>query len=185
GPGRVGPAAAGDPDPPDDDPLAAGPGRPAGGAGGDPGGDGGHQRLLEGGLLPAGSGRVRGLAGECPRRQAPPGTAQDRHPGRGAAGAPRRAAAAAAPLRPPTGDPAAAGRGPLPGGSGRGPDRRKAAGGAGCRVDAQIKLSVVASDIFGVSGRAMLAALVAGERAPKVLAQLARTRLRAKTSLWE
>jgi transposase len=45
--------------------------------------------------------------------------------------------------------------------------------------DAQIKLSVVASDIFGVSGRAMLAALVAGERDPKVLAQLARTRLRA------
>jgi transposase len=46
--------------------------------------------------------------------------------------------------------------------------------------DAQIKLSVVASDIFGVSGRAMLAALVAGERDPKVLAQPARTRLRAK-----
>jgi transposase len=46
--------------------------------------------------------------------------------------------------------------------------------------DAQIKLSVVASDIFGVSGRAMLAALVAGERDPKRLAQLARTRMRAK-----
>jgi hypothetical protein len=46
--------------------------------------------------------------------------------------------------------------------------------------DAQIKLSVVASDIFGVSGRAMLAALIAGERDPIVLAQLARTRLRAK-----
>jgi transposase len=46
--------------------------------------------------------------------------------------------------------------------------------------DAQIKLSVVASDIFGVSGRAMLAALVAGERDPKVLAQLARARMRAK-----
>jgi transposase len=46
--------------------------------------------------------------------------------------------------------------------------------------DAQIKLSVVASDIFGVSGRAMLAALIAGERDPKMLAQLARTRLRAK-----
>jgi transposase len=30
--------------------------------------------------------------------------------------------------------------------------------------DAQIKLSVVAADIFGVSGRAMLEALVAGER---------------------
>jgi transposase len=46
--------------------------------------------------------------------------------------------------------------------------------------DAQIKLGVVASDIFGVSGRDMLAALLAGERDPKVLAQLARTRLRAK-----
>ena len=47
--------------------------------------------------------------------------------------------------------------------------------------DAQIKLSVVASDIFGVSGREMLAALIAGERDPKVLAQLARARMRAKT----
>jgi transposase len=46
--------------------------------------------------------------------------------------------------------------------------------------DAQIKLSVVAADILGVSGRAMLAALVAGERDPKQLAQLARTRMRAK-----
>jgi transposase len=51
--------------------------------------------------------------------------------------------------------------------------------------DAQIKLSVVASDIFGVSGRAMLAALLAGERDPKRLAQLARTRLRAKLGLLE
>jgi transposase len=46
--------------------------------------------------------------------------------------------------------------------------------------DAQINRSVVASDIFGVSGRAMLAALVAGERDPKRLAQLARARMRAK-----
>lgn len=46
--------------------------------------------------------------------------------------------------------------------------------------DAQIKLSVVASDIFGVSGRAMLDALVAGQRDPQALAQLARTRMRAK-----
>jgi len=44
---------------------------------------------------------------------------------------------------------------------------------------------VVASDSFGVSGRAMLAALIAGERDPKVLAQLARARLRAKLSLLE
>jgi transposase len=46
--------------------------------------------------------------------------------------------------------------------------------------DACIKLSVVASDIFGVSGRAMMAALIAGERDPKVLAEMARTRLRVK-----
>lgn len=51
--------------------------------------------------------------------------------------------------------------------------------------DACIKLSVVASDIFGVSGRDMLAALIAGERDPKVLAQLARSRMRTKISLLE
>ena len=36
--------------------------------------------------------------------------------------------------------------------------------------DAGIKLSAVASDILGVSGRAMLEALIAGERDPVVLA---------------
>ena len=51
--------------------------------------------------------------------------------------------------------------------------------------DAQIKLSVVATDIFGVSGREMLAALIAGEQDPKALAQLARTRMRAKIPLLE
>ncbi len=48
--------------------------------------------------------------------------------------------------------------------------------------DAQIKLSVVASDMFGVSGRAILAALIAGQRDPAVLAELSRGRLRAKIS---
>lgn len=48
--------------------------------------------------------------------------------------------------------------------------------------DACIKLSVVASDIFGVSGRDMLAALAAGERDPEVLAQFARSRMRGKIS---
>jgi transposase len=48
--------------------------------------------------------------------------------------------------------------------------------------DAQIKLSVVASDIFGVSGRDMMAALIAGQRDPTALAQLARARMRAKIS---
>lgn len=47
--------------------------------------------------------------------------------------------------------------------------------------DAGIKLSSVTSDILGVSGRAMLEALVAGERDPRVLAALARMGLRNKT----
>lgn len=46
--------------------------------------------------------------------------------------------------------------------------------------DAQIKLSVVASDIFGVSGRQMMAALIGGQTNPTVLAELARGRMRAK-----
>jgi transposase len=46
--------------------------------------------------------------------------------------------------------------------------------------DASIRLGSVASDVLGVSGRAMLAALLAGERDPKVLAELARGRLRSK-----
>jgi transposase len=46
---------------------------------------------------------------------------------------------------------------------------------------AGIKLDSVASDTFGVSGRAMLDALVAGERDPQVLAGLARGVLRNKT----
>jgi transposase len=48
--------------------------------------------------------------------------------------------------------------------------------------DAQIKLSVVVSDIFGVSGREMMAALIAGERDPRVLAEMARGRMRSKTA---
>jgi len=46
--------------------------------------------------------------------------------------------------------------------------------------DAGIKLDSVATDVLGVSGRAMLAALVAGERDPKTLAELAKGKLRKK-----
>jgi transposase len=46
--------------------------------------------------------------------------------------------------------------------------------------DAGIKLDSVASDVLGVSGRAMLAALIVGERDPDVLAELAKGRLRRK-----
>src|SRR3954469_25536904 len=51
--------------------------------------------------------------------------------------------------------------------------------------DACIKLSVVASDIFGVSGREMMAALIGGERDPKILAAMARARMRAKIGILE
>ena len=51
--------------------------------------------------------------------------------------------------------------------------------------DAQVKLGTVATDIFGVSGRAMLDALVAGVRDPKVLAALARGRLLVKKTALE
>lgn len=51
--------------------------------------------------------------------------------------------------------------------------------------DAQIKLSVVASDILGVSGREMMAASLAGERDPKALVQLARSSMRRKIPLLE
>ncbi len=46
--------------------------------------------------------------------------------------------------------------------------------------DAGMKLSSVASDISGVSGRAMLEALITGQRDPAALAQLAKRRLRSK-----
>ena len=46
--------------------------------------------------------------------------------------------------------------------------------------DAGIKLSSVASEITGVSGRAMLEALVGGTTDPEVLADLARGSLRNK-----
>ena len=46
--------------------------------------------------------------------------------------------------------------------------------------DGHLKLSSVISDIHGASGRDMLAAIAAGQRDPKALAQLARGTMRAK-----
>ncbi|MGH3782213.1 MAG: IS110 family transposase [Pseudonocardiaceae bacterium] len=46
--------------------------------------------------------------------------------------------------------------------------------------DAGIKLSSVASDILGVSGRAMLGALIEGERDVHTLAEMAKARMRPK-----
>lgn len=49
--------------------------------------------------------------------------------------------------------------------------------------DTQIKLSSVISDIFGKSGRAMLEALIAGQRDPYVLAEMAQGKMRVKISV--
>lgn len=46
--------------------------------------------------------------------------------------------------------------------------------------DAGVKLSCVATDVMGVSGRAMMRALIDGQADPEALAELARGRLRAK-----
>jgi hypothetical protein len=46
--------------------------------------------------------------------------------------------------------------------------------------DAGIKLDSVASDVLGVSARRMIEALIAGERDPEVLAEMAMTRMRPK-----
>ena len=46
--------------------------------------------------------------------------------------------------------------------------------------DAHLKLSSVISDIHGVSGRDMLRAIIAGERTPEVLAEMARGVMRRK-----
>lgn len=49
--------------------------------------------------------------------------------------------------------------------------------------DAGIKLSAVVSDLLGKSARAMLEALIAGERDPEVLAEMARASMRAKRQI--
>ena len=46
--------------------------------------------------------------------------------------------------------------------------------------DAGVKLSCVATDVMGVSGRAMMRALIEGEAEPEALAELAKGRLRRK-----
>jgi transposase len=51
--------------------------------------------------------------------------------------------------------------------------------------DSQVKLSSVISDLLGVSGRQMLEAMIAGQRDPRVLAQMAHGTMRAKIGLLE
>jgi transposase len=49
--------------------------------------------------------------------------------------------------------------------------------------DALVKISSILTDLHGVSGRAMIEALIAGERDPMVLAELAKGRARARLGL--
>src|SRR6185369_6337528 len=51
--------------------------------------------------------------------------------------------------------------------------------------DAQIKISSVLSELHGVTARAMMDALIAGQRDPRALAQLAKGRARKKTAQLE
>jgi hypothetical protein len=51
--------------------------------------------------------------------------------------------------------------------------------------DSQVKLSTVVSDIFGMSGRAMLEAMIGEQRYTWALAQLAHGRMRCKLSRLE
>ena len=51
--------------------------------------------------------------------------------------------------------------------------------------DAQIKISSVLSELHGVTARAMMDALIAGQRDPRALAQLAEGRARKKTAQLE
>ena len=51
--------------------------------------------------------------------------------------------------------------------------------------DAQIKISSVLTELHGVSGRAMMDALIAGQRDPHTLARLARGRAKVKTAQLE
>jgi hypothetical protein len=88
-----------------------------------------------------------------------------------------RVRAAARQLRAPAADPPAAGSDPRPQAA---PSRPMAPSASGSkrpwRTPAASRVSV-ATDVLGVSGRAMLEALVAGERDRKVLAELAKGKL--------
>jgi transposase len=89
---------------------------------------------------------------------------------------------AAAQLRPAAGDPPAAGLHPAAAGPDPGPVRH--AQRIEKLLEALIKLSPGATDIMGKSGRAMIGALIAGERDPQVLAGLAAAGCGSGTPPW-
>src|SRR4051794_10680000 len=139
----------------DDVPVACGDARLAGRAGGDDRGDRVDLDLLEGRVLLPGGG-TGGLAAQC-RAHEGGAAAQDRRQGRR------------------VDRPVAGVRVQLMG------DRTREAIRLELLLeDASIKLSAVASSLTTVSARAMLAAMIAGERDPLALANLAKGRMRSK-----
>ena len=180
--------------PSDKDPARRAPGDPqlrhhqAGGAGagglaavlaGARGGDGGNRRLLEGAVLPAGGRGVRLRAGRREAGQEPAGPAQAGPVGFAVAGGVLRARRGhacfvATPefriIRLHTRY-----RRELTEERTREKQRTEK-----LLESAAIKLSSVVSDLHGVTGRDIMDHLIAGERDPKALAQLARARARRK-----
>jgi hypothetical protein len=134
--------------------------------------DGGHLDVLEAAVLPAGR-RHRVLGGQRPRRQERAGPAEDRPAGWtgcGCASWPNGGCCGRRSRR-------RRGSGSCGTCAGTGaPWPRSGPGRSSARRSCwrtQIKLSSVISDIFGVSGRAMLEALIAGQHNPRILAELA------------
>ena len=78
------------------------------------------------------------------------------------------------------GDPGVAGPDPVPQTAHPGPTPSETQRVQKVLEDAGVKLASVASDVLGVSGRLMLKALVAGERDPEVLAEMAKGQMRKK-----
>src|SRR5215218_1630091 len=178
GPRRAWWTSPGGADVPDLHLRVGGAGWVAGRRGRHPGGDGGHRPILEARLVCPGGGGLGAVVGQRPARQ-DPARPQDRRLRCRLAGGTVGARAAAGQLRAPGPHPRAARPDALP----QAADPGSRLGGpadpedpGGCWHQAGLGRHRCA----GRLGRAMLAALVAGERDPQVLAELAKGRLRAK-----
>jgi transposase len=138
-------------------------------------------RLLERPVLPAGGRRVRLRASRRQAGQEPARPAQA-GPGRfPLAGGVLRARRRHLLLRGHPGVPDHPAAHPVPAGPDRGAHPGEAAGGEATGIrEAAVKISSVLTDLHGVTGRGIMDRLIAGERNPKVLAQLARAAARRK-----
>ena len=174
--------AAGDPQVRHHAPGAAGAGGLAALLAGGESGHGVHLRLLEAGVLPAGAGGLDCLLYNAKDVKHLPGRPKTdlldaAWLARSPSGVARRSFVPPAPIRRLRALPGTAAAGPA-----RTAEKQRA---EKLLEDAHLKLSSVISDIHGVSGRDMLRAIIAGERNPKVLAQMARGVMRRKIARLE